>query len=254
MMNKIHLHLIRTLLIVIFLTTWELLSRHNIINSFIFSSPTKILDCIFKLYKNNDLFIHITTTIKETIIAFVLSILISFTFSIILYQTKFIFKLIEPFLTMLNSMPKVALGPIIIILFGAKETSIIIMALSITLILNILTIYNSFQNTDIYLEKYLLSLGVNKTKMLKLLVIPSSYKTIISNLKINISMTLIGVIMGEFLVSKAGIGYLIIYGTQVFNLTLVMSGIILLMILSYIFYLIIKFIEIILNKKISNES
>lgn len=253
-MNKIHLHLIRTLLIVIFLTTWELLSRHNIINSFIFSSPTKILDCIFKLYKNNDLFIHITTTIKETIIAFVLSILISFTFSIILYQTKFIFKLIEPFLTMLNSMPKVALGPIIIILFGAKETSIIIMALSITLILNILTIYNSFQNTDIYLEKYLLSLGVNKTKMLKLLVIPSSYKTIISNLKINISMTLIGVIMGEFLVSKAGIGYLIIYGTQVFNLTLVMSGIILLMILSYIFYLIIKFIEIILNKKISNES
>ena len=153
---------------------------------------------------------------------------------------------------MLNSMPKVALGPIIIIIFGAKENSIIIMALSITLILNILTIYNSFLNVDMYLEKYLNTLNVSKLNMLKLLVIPSSYKTIINSLKINISMTLIGVIMGEFLVSKAGIGYLIIYGTQVFNLTLVISGIVILMIISYILYMLISLIEHKLNKKISN--
>ncbi|MBR5662269.1 MAG: ABC transporter permease subunit [Bacilli bacterium] len=201
------------------------------------------MDCIRKLYTNNNLFIHINVTLHETIISFILSIIISFIISIFLYHFKTIFKVIEPLLTMLNSTPKIAIGPIIIILFGANQNSIIITALSITLILNILTIYNSFLNTNIYLENYLKTLNVTKFQKLKYLVIPSSYKTLISSLKINISMTLIGVIMGEFLVSKAGIGYLIIYGTQVFNLTLVMSGIVILMTLSYILYLVINIIE-----------
>ena len=149
---------------------------------------------------------------------------------------------------MFNSMPKVALGPLIIILFGAKENSIIIMALSITLIINILSTYNSFQNVDPYLDRYLDTLNVSKYKKLKLLVIPSAYRSIISNLKINISMTLIGVIMGEFLVSKNGLGYLIIYGTQVFNLTLVMSSIVILMMISYLIYILISLVEKLLKK------
>lgn len=149
---------------------------------------------------------------------------------------------------MFNSMPKVALGPLIIILFGAKENSIIIMALSITLIINILSTYNSFQNVDPYLDRYLDTLNVSKYKKLKLLVIPSAYRSIISNLKINISMTLIGVIMGEFLVSKNGLGYLIIYGTQVFNLTLVMSSIVILMMISYLIYMLISLVEKLLKK------
>jgi NitT/TauT family transport system permease protein len=151
-------------------------------------------------------------------------------------------------------MPKVALGPLIIIIFGATQQSIIITSLSITLILNILTIYNGFTNTDEYLYKYLLSLKSTKFQILKYLVIPSAYSVIINSLKINISMTLIGVIMGEFLISKKGIGYLIIYGTQVFNLTLVISGIVILMIISYALYLLINYIEKFLNKKISNKS
>lgn len=241
--KKLLIHFLRFFIIIIFLISWELLSKYHIINSFIFSSPSKILDCIRKLYTNNNLFIHINVTLHETIISFILSIIISFIISIFLYHFKTIFKVIEPLLTMLNSTPKIAIGPIIIILFGANQNSIIITALSITLILNILTIYNSFLNTNIYLENYLKTLNVTKFQKLKYLVIPSSYKTLISSLKINISMTLIGVIMGEFLVSKAGIGYLIIYGTQVFNLTLVMSGIVILMTLSYILYLVINIIE-----------
>lgn len=149
---------------------------------------------------------------------------------------------------MINSMPKVAIGPLIIIIFGAGEKSIIIMALSITLILNILSIYNAFINSDLYLEKLLTSLNATKIDKLKYLTIPSALSSIINSLKINISMTLIGVIMGEFLVSKSGIGYLIIYGTQVFNLNLVMSGIILLMIISYILFVIVNMIEYLLKK------
>ena len=150
---------------------------------------------------------------------------------------------------MINSLPKVALGPLIIIIFGANIKSIIVMALLINLIISIITIYNGFINIDEQKIKMIKSFKANKYQILTKLIIPSSYKTIISSLKLNISMSLIGVIMGEFLVSKAGIGYLIIYGTQVFNLSLVMAGILILVIISYILYKIITFIENKLIKK-----
>ena len=144
---------------------------------------------------------------------------------------------------MLNSLPKVALGPIIIIWTGANTKSIITMALLINLIISIITIYNGFLNTDIYKIKLLKSFKANKFQILTKVVIPSSYSTIISSLKINISMSLIGVITGEFLVSKKGLGYLIIYGTQIFNLNIVMSGIIILIFISFILYEIMGLIE-----------
>lgn len=252
MKNSILIKLIQFFILIIFIFIWEFLSSKNIINSFIFSSPSKVIKCIIELFRNNDLLSHIIVTLKEVFIAFNLSIIISFIISIIFYEVSFLYKIFDPFLTIINSMPKVALGPLIIILFGANQNSIIIMALSITLILNILSIYNGFINADDNLKKYLITLGANKKEILKYLVIPSAYNVIINSLKINISMTLIGVIMGEFLVSKSGIGYLIIYGTQVFNLTLVISGIVLLMFISYFLYIIITTLEKYLNKKISN--
>ena len=148
----------------------------------------------------------------------------------------------DPFLTMINSLPKVALGPLIIIIAGANIKSVIIMALLINLIISIITIYNGFVNVKEKL-KLIKSFGANKRQILFKLVIPSSYNTIISSMKLCISMSLIGVIMGEFLVSRAGIGYLIIYGTQVFNLSLVMAGILILLIISFLLYKIITLLE-----------
>ena len=148
-------------------------------------------------------------------------------------------KILEPFLIVLNSLPKVALGPIIIIIAGANLKSIIIMTLLINLIVTIMNLYNGFINTDQNKLVLLKSLKASKIQILKYLVIPGSLNTIISSLKINISMTLIGVIMGEFLVSKAGIGYLIIYGTQIFNMNLVMAGIFILIVLSIVIYLLV---------------
>ena len=150
---------------------------------------------------------------------------------------------------MLNSLPKVALGPIIIIWAGANIKSIIVMALLINLIVSILNIYNGFIGVDEIKIKLLKSFGAKRLQLLRYLILPESKRTIISSLKINISMTLIGVIMGEFLVSKQGIGYLIIYGTQVFNLTLVMGGIVVLIILSFIIYECITLLEKKLSKK-----
>lgn len=250
--NKVEIKLIQIIILITFIFLWEYLSNHNIINSFVFSSPSKIIRCITTLYKENNLTNHIFVTLNETIISFTLSIILSFIISIVLFEFNILFKIFEPFFTILNSMPKVALGPLFIILFGAGNKSIIIMALSITLIINILTIYNGFLSSDKYLNKLLDTLKASRIDKLKYLIIPSAYSIIINSLKINISMTLIGVIMGEFLVSKAGIGYLIIYGTQVFNLTLVMTGIVILMFISYILYIIISKIEKIFNQKISN--
>ena len=237
------------IIIIAFFGIWEYLANKNIINTFVFSKPSKIFDTILNLITQNNLFNHIFTTLKEVLISFSLGILLGLIIAIILYEFPLLADIVDPFLTMINSLPKVALGPLIIIISGANIKSVIVMALLINLIISIITIYNGFINIDEKRIKMIKSFKANKLQILTKLIIPSSYKTIISSLKLNISMSLIGVIMGEFLVSKAGIGYLIIYGTQVFNLSLVMAGILILVVISYILYKIITFIESRLIKK-----
>ena len=205
--------------------------------------------CIRDRYKTNNLLKHIWITIYETIISFGLGTILGIIIAVILWWNNFLYKVLDPYLTVINSLPKVALGPIIIIYFGANINSIIIMALLISVIITIITVYNGFTETDINKINLLKSFKATKRQILKMAILPSSYSTIISSLKINISMSLIGVIMGEFLVSKEGIGYLIMYGSQVFNLNLVISGIIILMIVSILMYKIVSYIEKILIKK-----
>ena len=143
-MHRIKILFIQLSLLILLIFIWEHFSKTNIINSFIFSSPSKVLNCIINLYKNNNLLHHIIVTLNETIISFSLSIFIGLFIAVLLYEFNIVFKILEPFFTILNSMPKIALGPLFIILFGAGNKSIIIMSLSITVIINILTIYNSF--------------------------------------------------------------------------------------------------------------
>ena len=246
--RKILILVCQILLLVFALLFWQFMANHNYINTFISSSPKLVMNTIFNLYKSNDLFHHIWVTTYETIISFVLGTIIGIIIAIILWCSKFLAKLLDPYLTIINSLPKVSLGPILIIWIGANVKSIIVMALLISVIITIVTIYNGFISVDINKINLLKSFKANRYQILRYLILPSNYKTIISSLKINISMSLIGVIMGELLVSKEGIGYLIMYGSQVFNLDLVISGIIILMIVSYIMYLIISYIEKILIK------
>jgi len=241
--NKFKILFFQILLVITFLGIWEILVNTEIISAFIYSSPSRIIKTIISLIQNNNFFIHIYTTLIEVLISFILGITLGFIIAIILYEFKTLAKIFDPYLTILNSLPKVALGPLIIIVCGANTKSIILMALLINLIISIITIYNGFISTDEYKIKLLKSMKATKTQILTKLVIPHSYQTIITSLKLNISLTLIGVIMGEFLVSKQGIGYLIVYGKQVFNLNLVMTGIVLLIIISYILYKLIIILE-----------
>ena len=227
----------------VFIFTWELLSKYNVINSFIFSSPSLAIKTILNLHNSNNLYPHILTTTTEILIAFALSSLIGFLVATLLWWYNTFAKIVDPYLTMLNSLPKVALGPIIIIWGGTNIKAIIIMALLISLIISIINIYEGFMNVDGNRIKLLKSFKATKLQIFFRCILPSSMINILNALKINISMSLIGVIMGEFLVSKSGIGYLIIYGSQVFNLNLVIAGICILAILSIILYYLISYLE-----------
>lgn len=235
--------LVQTLIVILSLSIWEIGTQRGFINSFIFSSPTKVMTTLIELVRSGELFVHIGVTFTEILIAFLAGILISFIFSVLMYLSHFLADVLDPFLTMLNSLPKVALGPIIIIWAGANTNSIIVMALLINIIISIITIYNGFIHTDELKIRLFKTFKATKWQILTKLVIPANLSTIASSLKINISLTLIGVIMGEFLVSKRGIGYLILYGTQVFNLNLVITGIFILILMSYLIYRAVSSIE-----------
>ena len=241
--KKLFVSISQILIFIIFIFLWQILASFNIINTFIFSSPKKVLETIITLYKDNNLFSNIWVTLYETLISFMIATILGMGIATLLWWNKTLHKIIEPYLTILNSLPKVALGPIIIIWFGAGIKSIIFMALLISLIITIINVYEGFENTNKNKTKLMKSLGAKKHQIFTKLVFPSNIKTIISILKINISMSLIGVIMGEFLVSKKGIGYLILYGSQVFNLSLIISGIFVLCILATLMYYLISLLE-----------
>ena len=246
--DKLIINFFRVFIFILFIVIWELLSRFNLIDTFMFSSPSNIIKTIINLYKENNLFIHIFTTLYEIIISFILGSIIGFIISSILYLFDKLDDILDPYLTILNSLPKVALGPLIIILFGANTKSIIIMALLISVIVSIMNISSIFKSTDINKIKIVKSMGGNKLDILFRVVIPSNYLEIIDSFKVNISLIFIGVIMGEFLVSKQGIGYLINYGCQILNMNLVLSGISLLVLLTIILYYLILLIDKLIRK------
>ena len=199
------------------------------------------------MFVYDNLIYHIYITLSEVIVSFVITMVISLIVSILIYESYVFDRVIEPFLTMFNSLPKVALGPLIIIILGAKSKSIIFMSVIISIITSIETISNGFKSTNSNMIKILKSFGSSEFNIIRYAVIPSNYKTIFTSLKVSMSLCLIGVIMGEFLTSKAGLGYLILYGGQVFNLTLVMSGILLLLMLSTGLYFLIVVVDFVHN-------
>ena len=192
--EKFIVTLFQTLIFITFIAIWQILADFNIINTFIFSSPKKILNTIINLYNNKNLFSHIWVTIYETFLSFSIATILGVIVATILWWNKKIQKVIEPYLTILNSLPKVALGPIIIIWFGAGIKSIIFMALLISLIITIINVHEGFNNTNQNKIKLMKTLGANKYQIFFKLILPNSTNTIISALKINVSMSLIGLL------------------------------------------------------------
>ena len=245
--EKIAVLCTQIIVLVIFIVTWEVLANLKVIDSFITSQPSRILNTFMNL-SSNDLITHIIVTTYETIVGFLLGTSLGSIIAIILWWSKFLEKVTESYLVVLNSLPKVALGPIIILWVGAGTPAIIVMAMAISLVVTILEILNGFNKTDKELIKMANTFKCNKFQVLTKIVIPANISTFISSLKVNIGLSLVGVISGEFLVSKAGLGYLIVYGGQVFKLDLVMTSVLILGVLAGVMYGAVLLLEKIISK------
>lgn len=241
--EKIFIIVSRFFIVLFFLFLWEFLSRVGIINTFLFSSPSRICNTICGLIKDGSFFKHFNITIYEVIVSFILSNIFGFIIAVLFLISNKVYKIFDPYITVLNSLPKVALGPLIIIWIGSGIKSIVFMALLISVFITIINIYNGFISVNKNYIIMLKSFGASNLDVFFKIILPSNIYNIISTLKINVSMNLIGVIIGELLVSKNGIGYLIMYGSQVFNIDLVITGIFILGLISYIMYYLIEKVE-----------
>lgn len=230
-----------------FISIWEILGDLEIIDTFIMSQPSRILNTFMNL-TSNDLLHHIAVTTYETVVGFLIGTFLGTIIAIILWWSDYLSAIFEPYLVVLNSLPKVALGPIIIIWVGAGTPAIIVMAVAISLIVTILENLNGFSKTDKELIKMAQTFNSSKFQILTKIVIPANISTFINSLKVNIGLSLVGVISGEFLVSKAGLGYLIVYGGQVFKLDLVMTSVLILGILAGVMYGAVLLLEKIISK------
>ena len=238
----------RFAVLAIILGLWELFARVGIIDSFISSSPSKIAVTIAQLTTENNLFYHMGITLYETVLGFIIAVGLGYVIALILWWSERTRRILEPYIVVLNSLPKIALGPIIIVWCGSGNKAIIFMAILIGIIVAIITMLNGFLSTDKNKILLLKSMGANKMQILTKLVIPGSLPTLISMLKISVGMAWIGSIMGEYLVSRAGLGYLIVYGGQVFKLDLVMAATVVLCILATLMYSLIATLEKIIIK------
>jgi len=226
-----------------FFGLWEIASRLSWIDPLLFSSPTKVFNIIIKKFSDGTLLGHLQVTILETITGFLLGTILGIIFASILWSSTKLSKVLDPYLVVLNAMPKIALGPILIVAFGPGYLSIIIMGAMVSVIITTLVVYSGFKEVDPNYQKVLISFGASRFEQFKEAIFPANIPTMISTLKVNVGLAWVGVIVGEFLVSKQGLGYLIIYGFQVFDFTLVMASLILIAIVAAIMYKIVEKIE-----------
>ena len=227
---------------------WELCAQCNAIDPFITSSPSRIISTIGGLYTSGSLFFHIGITLMETLIGFAIAAVLGYTIAVLLYMSDWARRIFEPYIVVLNSLPKIALGPLIIIWIGTGYSAIIFMTVLVAIIVCIMNTLQGFLEVDKTMLTLMKAMGASKLKLLTKLVIPASVPSLINTLKIAVGLSWIGSIMGEYIVSRAGLGYLIVYGGQVFKLDLVMTATIILCALAGGMYGIIALIEKRLNK------
>lgn len=233
----------RILILVVLFSLWEILGDLRIIDPFLTSTPSRMMKSMITLYGEGTLIKHIGITCYETILGFTIGTLLGTFIAIILWWSEFLNKVLDPYLVVLNALPKVALGPIIIFWVGNGMEAIIIMALLISIIVTIISVLSGFREVEEDKVKLLKTFGATKFQILSNLIIPATKANFIAALKINVGLSWVGVIMGEFLVAKDGLGFLIVYGGQVAQLDMVMMSIIILSVIAYLMYEVVHYLE-----------
>lgn len=233
----------RCLILLLFLSFWEFCTYQEIIDGFFFSSPSMVINCFIDMLVSGDLFLHLGITLAETIISFLLVIVIGIVIASLLWFSPSASEISEPYLVVLNSLPKSALAPLFIVWLGTGIPTIIVAGISVALFGCIISLYTGFRQIDNEKTKLVYTLGGTKWDVYKKVILPGSVPTILSTMKVNIGLALVGVIIGEFLAARKGLGYLIIYGSQVFQLNMVITSIIILCIIAMGLYKVIQQLE-----------
>ncbi|WP_066063255.1 ABC transporter permease [Neobacillus soli] len=239
----------QAIIFIVFFSSWELASQKQWIDPLLFSSPSKIWLLLLDKLQDGSLAANIGVTLTETVFGFILGTLLGTVLAAILWWSPMVSKILDPYLVILNSMPKVALGPILIVALGPGYPSIIAMGAIISVIITTIVVYTSFKEVDPNYLKVLRTFGATRLQCFKEAILPASFPTIISTLKVNVGLSWVGVIVGEFLVSSKGLGYMIIYGFQVFNFTLVFLSLLVIAVFATIMYQLVALLE----KKIVKE-
>lgn len=248
-LNGLFIAAMRLIILAALFAGWEIAAKTGAIDPFLMSSPSRIAKTIKNLIISGNLWTHIGVTLTETVAGFLIATAAGTLIAILLWWSENLRKIAEPYIIVLNSLPKIALGPIIIVWFGSGAKSIIFMAVIITLIVTIISMQNAFLSCDNGKIMLMRSLGASKLQILTKLILPYSVPSFISCLKINVGMAWIGSIMGEYLTSRQGIGYLIVYGGQVFKLDLVMASTVILCVLAGAMYALVALVEKIATRR-----
>lgn len=244
---KLTVSCIQVLMLVCFIGLWEISTRCGLVNPFIFSSPSRIINTFLTMAKSGVIFTHIWITLGETFLSFFLIVVAGIGIAILLWMFKGLSDCLEPYLIVLNSLPKSALAPMIIVMLGNNMKAIIVTAISVAIFGMIINIYTGFLEIDKDKIMLIQTLGGTRKDILIKLILPGSKKIILSNMKVNIGLCLVGVIIGEFLAANKGLGYLIIYGSQVFKMSYVAMSIVILCIISTLLYKLVDILEKILS-------
>lgn len=241
--EKTYIRLSQLAIFLSFFALWEIATSNRWIDPLIFSSPGRVWTMFLDRIQDGSLLNHASVTLFETILGFILGTALGTIIAAILWWSPFLSRVLDPYLVVLNSMPKVALGPILIVALGPGMKSIIAMGVLISVIITTIVVYNAFRGVDGNYLKVIQSFGATKRQSFFSVIFPASYPTIISTLKVNVGLSWVGVIVGEFLVSKEGLGYMIHYGFQVFNFTMVMLALIIIAILATCMYQLVELLE-----------
>ena len=237
-----------------FFGLWEALTALGALDSFITSSPSRMAVKLAELFQTGDLLYHMGVTLAETVISFLLATAMGIAVAIALWWCESARKILEPHLVILNSLPKIALGPVIIIWVGAGTSAIIVMALLISLIITIINSLQAFLSVEEGKLRLFATMKASKTQTLFKLILPSAIPDLMAVLKVNVGLSWVGTIMGEYLVSKAGLGYLIIYGGTIFDLDIVMTATVVLCVLAALMYYAVVLTEKAIGKKFKFNS
>ncbi len=225
-----------------FLVVWEVAPRAGWINPMLTSYPSAVARTFMAAASDGSLLMHTWVTLSETIVGFGGGMFLGLIVAIALWWSDYLYRVLDPFIVVLNAIPKIALVPIFYIWLG-DTASIYAMAIAVSVFVTVLMLFTGFKAIDPDKVKLARLFGASKRQILDKIVLPGSVPTIISALKVNVGLALVGVVVGEFQAAKAGLGYLITYGSQIFQMNLVMTAIVVLAAISTGLFIIIQAIE-----------